>query len=97
MRYAVCVDYRMHNTTVIYFVVAGMELVNNLFMCCQNLLCNPFIETTWVGQFCQLTEIAHFLFRWLPDGEDMQKALDSMVGNAYLYGRQYIADRVGID
>ena len=24
----------------------------------------------------------------------MQKALDSMVSNAYVYGRQYIADRV---
>ena len=37
------------------------------------------------------------LFRWLPDNEDMQEALDSMVGNAYLYGREWIASKVGID
>ncbi|XP_052092255.1 transmembrane protein 245-like isoform X1 [Mytilus californianus] len=31
---------------------------------------------------------------WLPDGEEMQKAMDSMVGNAYLYGRNWIASKV---
>ncbi|XP_052253030.1 transmembrane protein 245-like isoform X3 [Dreissena polymorpha] len=31
---------------------------------------------------------------WLPKNEDLQKALDSMVGNAYLYGRNYIAHKV---
>ena len=33
---------------------------------------------------------------WLPDGDEMQKAMDSMVGNAYLYGRNWIAARVRI-
>ncbi|XP_033732626.1 transmembrane protein 245-like isoform X2 [Pecten maximus] len=31
---------------------------------------------------------------WLPNGEDLQKAMDSMVGNAYLYGRNWIAARL---
>ncbi|XP_062610140.1 transmembrane protein 245-like isoform X1 [Saccostrea cucullata] len=31
---------------------------------------------------------------WLPKGEDMQVAMDSMVGNAYLYGRKWIATKV---
>ncbi|XP_048730882.1 transmembrane protein 245-like isoform X2 [Ostrea edulis] len=31
---------------------------------------------------------------WLPKGEDMQVAMDSMVGNAYLYGRKWIAAKV---
>ncbi|CAC5369447.1 Transmembrane protein 245 [Mytilus coruscus] len=31
---------------------------------------------------------------WLPDGKEMQKAMDSMVGNAYLYGRNWIASKV---
>lgn len=33
--------------------------------------------------------------RWLPDGDEMQKTLDSMVGNAYLYGREWLANKVG--
>ncbi|WAR04807.1 TM245-like protein [Mya arenaria] len=31
---------------------------------------------------------------WLPNNEDVQQAMDSMVGNAYLYGRNYIAAKV---
>ncbi|KAL5009474.1 hypothetical protein ScPMuIL_011779 [Solemya velum] len=31
---------------------------------------------------------------WLPNGDDMQEAMDSMVGNAYLYGRNWIAVKV---
>ncbi|OWF48593.1 Transmembrane protein 245 [Mizuhopecten yessoensis] len=31
---------------------------------------------------------------WLPNGEDLQKAMDSMMGNAYLYGRNWIAARL---
>ncbi|XP_060582573.1 transmembrane protein 245-like isoform X2 [Ruditapes philippinarum] len=31
---------------------------------------------------------------WLPNNEDVQEAMDSMVGNAYLYGRNYIAAKV---
>eukprot|EP00105_Crassostrea_gigas_P045548 XP_019929696.1 PREDICTED: transmembrane protein 245 isoform X3 [Crassostrea gigas] len=31
---------------------------------------------------------------WLPKGEDMQIAMDSMVGNAYLYGRKWLASKV---
>lgn len=34
-------------------------------------------------------------FSWLPNGDDMQEAMDSMVGNAYLYGRNWIAVKVG--
>jgi hypothetical protein len=40
----------------------------------------------------------HFFFfhSWLPNNEDVQEAMDSMVGNAYLYGRNYIAAKVNI-
>ncbi|XP_045207789.2 transmembrane protein 245-like isoform X2 [Mercenaria mercenaria] len=31
---------------------------------------------------------------WLPNNEDVQEAMDSMVGNAYLYGRNWIAAKV---
>jgi hypothetical protein len=30
----------------------------------------------------------------MPDGEEVHKAMDSMVGNAYLYGRNWIASKV---
>jgi len=33
-------------------------------------------------------------FSWLPNNDDLQNAMDSMVGNAYLYGRNYIAAKV---
>ncbi|XP_041371505.1 transmembrane protein 245-like [Gigantopelta aegis] len=32
--------------------------------------------------------------QWLPNGEDMQNAMDSIAGNAYLYGRDWIASMV---
>ncbi|KAL4229343.1 hypothetical protein ACF0H5_012382 [Mactra antiquata] len=31
---------------------------------------------------------------WLPNNDDLQDAMDSMVGNAYLYGRNWIAAKV---
>jgi hypothetical protein len=30
----------------------------------------------------------------MPKGDNMQKALDAMVENAYVYGREYIASKV---
>ncbi|XP_050415394.1 transmembrane protein 245 isoform X2 [Patella vulgata] len=34
------------------------------------------------------------LSQWLPNSEDMTDAMDSMVGNAYIYGRDWIASKV---
>ncbi|XP_064643465.1 transmembrane protein 245-like isoform X3 [Lineus longissimus] len=31
--------------------------------------------------------------KWMPKGDDMQKALDTMIENAYVYGREYIASK----
>ena len=33
-------------------------------------------------------------FSWLPNNYDLQQAMDSMVGNAYHYGRNWIASKV---
>ncbi|GAB1600200.1 transmembrane protein 245-like isoform X1 [Argonauta hians] len=32
--------------------------------------------------------------QWLPNGDAMQKAMDSMVANAYFYGRDWIASKI---
>ncbi len=36
------------------------------------------------------------VFRWLPNGDDLQKTIDSMVNNAYIYGRGWISDKVNV-
>jgi hypothetical protein len=37
---------------------------------------------------------SRIVFRWLPDEDFVSSTLDSFVGNAYVYGREWISSKV---
>ena len=63
---------------------------------------NHSLVAPWI--FCQIKRthnelICVVLFhlihhRWMTDSDDIQNAMDSMLGNAYVYGREWIGNKV---
>lgn len=73
--------------------------VTNSDICCSSLQFLSFRVDTY-PHICGFSHFFFFLFfftiflRWIPNGDAMQKAMDSMMANAYLYGRDWIASKV---
>ena len=82
------------------------SLISNLFMsmCNARKLCfNKTLLVVVVVVFCLVWSglvwfhtHCYVLYSWLPNNDELQEAMDSMVGNAYLYGRNYIATKVSL-